>query len=135
MPPTSSSAPPLRAPISIGELVDKITILELKADRLRDPGKAQNVQTELALLRRIRDQAGLDTAEMAVLADELLAVNAALWQIEDEIRACEKRRDFGPRFIELARNVYRSNDRRAEIKKRINLEFGSAIVEEKSYNE
>lgn len=119
----------------MGELIDKITILELKAERLHDPGRAQNVRTELALLRQIRGQAGLDTEEMAALADELRAVNATLWQIEDDIRACEKRRDFGTRFVELARSVYRTNDRRSEVKKRINLAFGSVIVEEKLYNE
>jgi Family of unknown function (DUF6165) len=132
---TDHPAPPIQAPIAIGELIDKITILELKSARLRDPAKARNVHTELALLRQIRTQAGLDTPDMAALTDELRAINAMLWQIEDDIRACEAKGDFGPRFVELARGVYRNNDRRSAVKRRINLAFGSAIVEEKSYNE
>jgi hypothetical protein len=130
----TGSARPIQAPIAVGELIDKITILEIKAERLRDPAKAQNVQTELALLRQIRTQAGLDIPDMAPFADELRAINAILWEIEDEIRACEAEGDFGPRFVELARSVYRTNDRRSAVKKRINLAFGSAIVEEKFYN-
>ena len=130
----TSSARSIQAPIAVGELIDKITILEIKAERLRDPAKAQNVQTELALLRQIRTQAGLDIPDMAPFADELRAINAILWEIEDEIRACEAEGDFGPRFVELARSVYRTNDRRSAVKKRINLAFGSAIVEEKFYN-
>ena len=127
------TAQPILAPIAIGELIDKITILEIKAERIRDPHKAQNVRAELDLLRGIRDGAGLDTHEMSALADELRSINVALWEIEDAIRACEAESDFGPRFIELARGVYQSNDRRSAVKKRINLAFGSVIVEEKSY--
>jgi Family of unknown function (DUF6165) len=127
------TAQPILAPIAIGELIDKITILEIKAERIGDPQKAQNVRAELDLLRRIRHGAGLDTHEMSALADELRSINVALWEIEDAIRACEANRDFGPRFVELARGVYQSNDRRSAVKKRINLAFGSLIVEEKSY--
>jgi uncharacterized protein DUF6165 len=129
----SPSAQPIMAPIAIGELIDKITILEIKADRIHDPDKVRNVRAELALLQDLRDRAGLNTSEMGGLADELRSINAALWEIEDDIRACEARGDFGPRFVELARSVYHSNDRRSAVKKRINLAFGSAIVEEKSY--
>jgi Family of unknown function (DUF6165) len=124
---------PILAPIAIGELIDKITILEIKAERIKDPAKAHNVAAELALLRDLRDRAGLNTREMDALARELRSINTALWEIEDNIRACEARGDFGPRFVELARSVYRSNDRRSAVKKRINLAFGSVIVEEKSY--
>jgi len=127
------SAQPIMAPIAIGELIDKITILEIKAERIQDPDKVRNVRAELALLRDLRDRAGLSTSEMDGLADELRSINAALWEIEDDIRACEAQGDFGPRFIALARSVYHSNDRRSAVKKRINLAFGSAIVEEKSY--
>ena len=127
------SAQPIMAPIAIGELIDKITILEIKAERIHDPDKVRNVRAELALLRDLRDRAGLSTSEMDGLADELRSINAALWEIEDDIRACEAQGDFGPRFIALARSVYHSNDRRSAVKKRINLAFGSAIVEEKSY--
>jgi hypothetical protein len=127
------SAQPILAPIAIGELIDKITILEIKAERIQDPQRARNVRMELDLLRSIRDRAGLDAREMAALADELRAINVALWEVEDAIRACEADGDFGPRFVELARSVYRSNDRRSAVKRRINLAFGSVIVEEKSY--
>jgi hypothetical protein len=129
----TSFAQPIMAPIAIGELIDKITILEIKAERIREPDKLRNVRAELELLRELRDRAGLNTAEMSGLADELRAINTALWEIEDDIRACEAQGDFGPRFVALARNVYHSNDRRSAVKKRINLAFGSAIVEEKSY--
>jgi len=129
----SPSAQPIMAPIAIGELIDKITILEIKAERIHDPDKVRNVRAELALLQDLRDRAGLGTSEMDGLADELRSINAALWEIEDDIRACEAQGDFGPRFVALARSVYHSNDRRSAVKKRINLAFGSAIVEEKSY--
>jgi hypothetical protein len=127
------SAQPILAPIAIGELIDKITILEVKAERIQDPHKAHNVRAELELLRDLRARAGLNTPEMSALADELRSINVALWEIEDAIRACEAKGDFGPRFVELARGVYQSNDRRSAVKKRINLAFGSLIVEEKSY--
>lgn len=124
----------IRAPIGAGELIDKITILEIKAERIADPQKGRNVATELALLRGIRAEAGLDGDEIARVADELRAVNTTLWDIEDEIRACEARGDFGERFIALARSVYLTNDRRSALKKRIDLAVGSTIVEEKSYD-
>jgi hypothetical protein len=121
------------APISVGELFDKISILEVKAERLDDDAKRDNVLRELALLRETRDAAGVLTAEIAALAEELRAVNAGLWDVEDGKRDCERRQDFGSDFIALARRVYRENDRRAALKKAINLAAGSAIVEEKSY--
>ena len=121
------------APISIGELIDKITILEIKGERIADRGKAANVAKELALLRGIRSRQGLDGAEIDGFARELKTVNAALWDIEDEIREHEARGDFGARFVELARGVYRNNDLRSRVKQRINAAFGSDIVEEKSY--
>jgi hypothetical protein len=121
------------APISVGELLDKISILEVKAERLDDDAKRDNVLRELALLRETRDAAGVLTAEIAALAEELRAVNAGLWDVEDGKRDCERRQDFGSDFIALARRVYRENDRRAALKKAINLAAGSAIVEEKSY--
>jgi hypothetical protein len=119
--------------VAIGELIDKITILEIKAERIADPGKLRNVGHELAGLRTIRGQAGLDRAEMEPHARELKLLNTALWEIEDEIRELEAKKDFGPRFIALARSVYQTNDKRAAVKNRINQAFGSAIVEEKSY--
>jgi hypothetical protein len=121
------------APISLGELIDKITILEIKAVRLGDPAKLANVRNELALLTAARRKLPLAGTNIEKLTAELKQVNEALWDIEDRIRDCERDQDFGPVFIELARSVYRTNDRRAALKREINLLAGSAIVEEKSY--
>jgi hypothetical protein len=124
---------PILAPISIGELIDKITILEIKAERMSDSEKLRNVAVELAMLRALTSKTGLDTPEMTPYAAELKSINAALWDIEDEIREFEARGDFSTRFIELARSVYRTNDHRARVKQRINAAFGSSLIEEKSY--
>jgi len=123
----------IHAPISIGELIDKITILEIKNDRIADADKRASVRNELALLRRTREDAALNSAELDALAGELRAVNAILWDIEDSIREMEAKQDFGPRFIEVARSVYRTNDQRARIKQQIDQLCGSEIVEQKSY--
>jgi Family of unknown function (DUF6165) len=128
-----SNGEAILAPVAIGELIDKITILEIKAERIADPGKLRNVGHELAELRTIRSQVGLDRADMELHARELKLLNTALWEIEDEIRELEAKKDFGPRFIALARSIYQTNDKRAAVKNRINQAFGSAIVEEKSY--
>jgi hypothetical protein len=128
-----SSARTILAPMAIGELIDKITILEIKAQRLLDPNKLRNVSAELALLRDIRMRAGLDGDRLDSFAAELRNINMTLWDVEDALRACEARADFGPHFVELARSVYRTNDRRSAVKKKIDLAFGSAITEEKSY--
>ncbi len=132
---TNPTAPKdqLLAPIAIGELIDKITILEIKAERISDSAKLRNVATELGVLNELKRNSGLDTPRMQPYAHDLKTLNSALWQIEDDIRECEAAGDFGPRFIELARSVYQTNDRRAAAKNRINRDFGSAIVEEKSY--
>jgi hypothetical protein len=123
----------IRIPASAGELVDKITILEIKSERIGDPAKLRNVRRELALLSAVRERELAQHPEMGDLAAELKRINEALWEIEDEIRECERRADFGPRFIALARAVYRTNDKRAEAKRRIDAAVGSQIVEEKSY--
>lgn len=120
-------------PVSAGELIDKITILRVKAERIGDPAKEANVRKELALLEDVCVQTIGAVAGLDPLTAELLAVNAALWDIEDGKRDCERRQDFGPAFIALARSVYIENDRRAAIKRRINDLTGSDIVEEKSY--
>jgi len=133
MPNSKERSTQIHAPIAIGELIDKITILEIKSERMSDQAKLRNVSNELKVLRELKSTAGLDTPEMAPYARELKSLNAALWDIEDEIRELEARQDFGARFIELARGVYQTNDRRARTKHRINAAFGSQIVEEKSY--
>ncbi|MEX2297847.1 MAG: hypothetical protein WD715_10550 [Dongiaceae bacterium] len=123
----------IRVPLSVGELIDKLTILDIKAGRIADPGKRANVVREQILLRETVKQSVPPSAELDRLTADLKSVNEALWVIEDEIRDLERARDFGARFVELARAVYITNDRRAALKKDINLLVGSDIVEEKSY--
>ena len=121
--------------VGAGELIDKITILKIKARNISDPTKLSNVTHELETLKRACTENLPPSAELERLEDELTQVNQALWAIEDDIRAHEAARDFGPKFIELARSVYIQNDRRATIKKAINELCGSNIIEEKSYTE
>ena len=116
-------------PVSAGELVDKITILRVKAARIEEAKRA-NVLKELQLLEAVAVDA---LPDLGPLVHELEAVNARLWDIEEGKRDCERRGDFGPEFIALARSVYVENDRRAAIKRRINEAVGSDLVEEKSY--
>lgn len=124
---------PILAPISAGELIDKITILRVKAERIGDPAKEANVRKELALLEATALSHIPPSADMDRLTADLQAVNAALWDVEDGKRDCERRQDFGPDFVALARRVYIENDQRAVIKRAINAAAGSDIVEEKSY--
>lgn len=124
---------PVMAPVSWGELIDKITILEIKAARIEDAAKLVNVKRELDALSAIRDEALPEGADIHALTAELRAVNEKLWDIEDDIREKERAQDFGAGFIELARAVYRTNDRRAALKRQINEALGSDLVEEKSY--
>ncbi|MEJ2814650.1 MULTISPECIES: DUF6165 family protein [unclassified Caulobacter] len=124
---------PILAPVSAGELIDKITILRVKAARIGDAAKEANVRKELALLEEIAARELTSSPELDDLTDQLTEINAALWDIEDGKRDCERRQDFGPRFVELARRVYVDNDRRAAVKRQINTLAGSDIVEEKSY--
>jgi hypothetical protein len=126
---------PIMIEVSPGELLDKISILEIKLVQLSDPGKLRNVRVELAMLERARDAGLTATPRLEALYGRLRKINEALWEVEDVIRAQERAGRFGPRFIELARSVYRSNDERAAIKREINLLLGSAIVEEKSYTD
>jgi len=123
----------LQIPGSIGELFDKITILEIKAARINDPEKVRHVAHELDLLRALEVQYRPLNDDQAHLIAELKCANEELWDIEDAIRVCERRHDFSADFISLARSVYNTNDRRAAIKKQINMLYGSDIVEEKSY--
>ncbi|MEM7529620.1 MAG: DUF6165 family protein [Pseudomonadota bacterium] len=122
----------LMVEVSAGELLDKITILEIKAARIADPAKHANVAQELSALREAAS-ALVESPGLEALIRDLKSVNEALWEIEDEIRACEAAGAFGARFIELARSVYVTNDRRAALKREINLLVGSRIVEEKQY--
>jgi hypothetical protein len=125
----------LLIPASVGELIDKITILEIKQRRIADASKQQHIRQELeALLAVVQQHAlGYPVGALAELGQQLALVNQNLWQIEDDIRDCERSNDFGPHFIALARAVYRTNDERAALKGRINAVSGSALVEEKSY--
>jgi tetratricopeptide (TPR) repeat protein len=120
-------------PIAPGELLDKLTILRLKGARLRDEEKLRHIRTELAILEAARGGNLPTSEELARLEKALCTVNAALWDIEDELRRCERAADFGPRFIELARSVYRHNDERAALKRRINDRLGAAFAEQKAY--
>jgi hypothetical protein len=124
----------IEVPVSWGELVDKITILQIKSDRMRDEQKLANVRKELRLLtEKLGERASI--TEIRRLTGELHAVNARLWDIEDDIRQCEDSGDFGETFIELARSVYIRNDERAALKRAVNAALGSGLVEEKSYKQ
>lgn len=123
----------IRVPVSPGELLDKITILRIKAQRMRDAEKLKNVRQELAALEQTWSASSYATLDIAAEVDALHQVNERLWVIEDDIRDQERAQTFGARFIELARAVYFENDERAAIKRRINMRLGSSIVEEKSY--
>jgi hypothetical protein len=120
-------------PVSPGELLDKITILRIKSERIADARKLENVRRELALLEQSWRVARPSDAALAVDEAALQRVNGELWDIEDRIREHEAQHRFDAAFIELARQVYRRNDERAAIKKRINLALEATIIEEKSY--
>lgn len=125
----------ITVPVSVGEVVDKVTILEIKSERISDAEKRRNVAVELDALRPLVSGGVFDSDEMVELTNGLRVVNGELWDIEDNIRAEEAAGRFGDRFVELARAVYVTNDRRAELKKKINLATGSQLVEEKSYED
>ncbi|HKJ18170.1 MAG TPA: DUF6165 family protein [Xanthomonadales bacterium] len=125
----------IRVPVSPGEVLDKITILEIKSERISDPDKLVNVRTELALLQNTWVESIAEDDTIRSLHVQLKEINEALWEIEDDIRDKERDKEFDERFIELARAVYFTNDRRSEVKKKLNLHLGSEIVEEKSYQD
>jgi len=122
-------------PISPGELLDKITILEIKSARITSSEKLANVNRELGMLNQVWDDAVDEDEALQQMRAELKSINEALWDIEDDIRDEEREKRFTERFIELARSVYVTNDQRADVKKRINLHLKSDIVEEKSYQD
>ena len=123
----------VKVEISPGELIDRITILEIKAARIGDETKRANIGVELRELTAARRAAVPASARLTALTGELKEVNQALWDIEDEIRALEAAMDFGPAFVELARAVYKTNDRRSALKRKINELLGSRLIDEKSY--
>jgi len=125
----------LLVPISPGELIDKITILEIKSQRMTDAAKLHNVRTELSLLSETWKASPFSATDIGAEWTGLREVNARLWDIEDRIRDKERDELFDAEFIELARAVYVTNDERAAIKRRINAKLGSSLVEEKSYQE
>ena len=119
--------------ISPGELLDKLSILDIKLEQIKDSAKNANVKIEYDLLYKIAVNNNLFSSEIKVLYTQLKSINQELWIIEDDIRDCERAKDFSNTFIKLARSVYVTNDKRADIKKKINIELGSKLVEEKSY--
>lgn len=125
----------LLAPISVGELIDKITILKIKHKKASDSQKLANIERELNELERTWQQEKSPDLDISDLFNQLTQVNEKLWAIEDDIRAKEAANAFDDEFIQLARSVYKQNDLRAEIKKQINLRSGSTLVEEKLYQE
>lgn len=131
---TVLAASSVHVEVSVGELVDKITILEIKQARIKDRAKLEDVSRELDVLNLARE-AGVPKSEtLKNLTTDLKTVNEALWEVEDELREHERRRDFGERFVELARSVYRLNDQRADLKRKINELVGSRLKEVKSYS-
>jgi len=125
----------IQVPVSPGEVLDKITILEIKSERISDPDKVANVRRELELLLETWQQSVAQDETVHRIHAELKAINEALWEIEDNIRDKERAKEFDQHFIELARRVYVTNDQRANAKKALNSYLGSEIVEEKSYRD
>jgi prefoldin subunit 5 len=121
--------------ISIGEFFDKITILEIKKERIHDAEKLVNITKELDALNALLDRLPFSRADVQAEVDELKTINEKLWVIEDDIRDKESSKEFDERFIELARSVYFTNDKRSDVKRAINLKLGSGFIEEKSYEE
>ena len=123
----------VRVEISIGEFFDKLTILEIKRSRIKDAAKLENIERELNGLNRLLEELPFSRKDVSDEVDELKAINEKLWVIEDELRDKESHRTFDDTFIQLARAVYKNNDRRFEVKKAINRKLGSYFIEEKSY--
>jgi hypothetical protein len=130
---TASISVEVSVEVSPGELIDKITILEIKLERIEGKDKLKNVKLEWETLTRARDEAIEATPELEKLMAGLKEFNERLWEIEDDIRDCERNKDFGDRFVELARGVYVNNDQRSRLKREINELLGSRLIEEKSY--
>jgi hypothetical protein len=125
----------IQVPVSPGEVMDKITILEIKLERMIDPEKIANVKNELSLLQETWTDYVREDQVLAGLRSQLRILNETLWKIEDDIREKERAKEFDEDFIDLARNVYITNDRRSVVKREINLHLGSEVIEEKSYQD
>ena len=125
----------IKIELSVGELLDKISILQIKAERIDDPSKVKNINKELDVLMSLWNDSPYSDANLSSEINELKSINEALWGIEDKIRDKERNQLFDKDFIELARSVYFTNDKRAEIKRIINSKTGSELIEEKSYSE
>ncbi len=123
----------IKVPVSPGEVLDKITILEIKSERIADPDKLANVEQELELLQAAWLQMVTDDETVGGIHAELKGINEVLWQIENDIRDKERAKEFDQRFIELARSVYMTNDQRTSVKRKLNVYLGAELVEEKSY--
>lgn len=123
----------LTVQVSVGEVIDKVTILEIKLAHIADADKRQNIQFEHDGLWQVLRESGVLTDEVLALKASLKTINEALWAIEDDIRACERRKVFDDAFVQLARSVYHTNDERAKVKRTINEVTQSQMIEEKSY--
>ena len=121
--------------ISIGEFFDKVTILEIKRERIQDAGKLENINNELEALNTLLEQLPFSRDDVTDEVGELKAINEKLWVIEDDIRDKEAAKSFDQAFVELARSVYITNDKRSDVKRDINIKLGSSFIEEKSYEE
>lgn len=133
--PTANNTELITCPTSAGELLDKLSILEIKSEKITQQDKLINIKNELQILIQIKNNSINYDETVSNLFNKLKEINIKLWTIEDDIRDCERSKDFSNTFIQLARAVYKTNDVRAAIKKEINLYLGSNIVEEKSYQE
>ena len=125
----------LKVDVSAGELLDKITILEIKSERIKDEAKLRNVRKELDLLRNIWAESPLSRSDISTQMEELKRVNESLWDIEDKVRLKEAAQTFDNEFVQLARSVYQINDKRSVIKRELNRLLGSELMEEKSYTD
>ena len=123
----------ISVPVSSGELIDKISILKIKKKKIFNKSKLKNINNELSLLNKIYKENFKKIKKILLYEKELIKINNKLWKIEDEIRLLESKKEFNQKFIKLARSVYITNDKRSEIKKKINKLTGSLIIEEKSY--
>ena len=123
----------IKIQISPGELIDKFTILDIKLNRIKEQEKTQNIRTEHKILKRQIEKNLPKSKRLSALISKLKIINKALWDIEDQIRVCERKQDFEKKFIKLARSVYQKNDLRSSYKREINTLLGSEIIEEKSY--